>query len=318
MRYASYIRVLAAAVVLAAVVSTISAVAKKTPEYIGSEDCAICHEDTHPAIVAAHAKTLHHGAMADVTKNPKAIVAVFDAKSPFKKAEVRYVLGVGKVYQNYLDKNLKLLPGKWDAVNKKWEKIEPVDGATQCVGCHVTNFNPTAKTWTELGVGCEACHGPGGEHSESQEAKDIVNLKKLDSKKLNMVCGQCHATGTDPSGKRAFPTAFCPGQDLEQHFKLTPPPAGAANAQYNQFLTSKHAEGNVIKCTTCHDTHGDKSKAGHQLRLPVNTLCMGCHSVDLGQTKAVESMEKHAPTAKPDDTCATCHMVGGSHTFLAK
>lgn len=314
LKLAPLTRTLLAGIVIAVFVTAISAVAVKDAKYIGSEDCGVCHSDTHPEIVSAHAKTLHHGAMADVTKNPKAMVGDF-ASAPFKKADVKYVLGVGKMYQNYLDKNLKLLPGKWDAVAKKWIKIESVDGATQCVGCHVTNFDPAKKTWTELGVGCEACHGPGSVHSDSQEAKDIVNLKLLKADKLNMVCGQCHAQGTDTTGKYAFPRAFCPGDDLGQHFKLKEPAEGAPNAQYNQFLTSKHAQGNVIKCSTCHDTHGNKAKAGHQLRMPINDLCMGCHSVEMGETEAVKSLKEHAPDAKEGDTCATCHMKNASHAF---
>lgn len=308
-------RVIVAILLVAVLATAMSAVAKKDAKYIGSEDCAVCHSDTHPTIVSGHAKTLHHSAMIDATKNPKAIVAVFGADAPFKKTDVKYVLGVGKVYQNYLDKNLKLLPGKWDAAEKKWVKIDSVDGATQCVGCHVTNFDPAKKTWTELGVGCEACHGPGSAHSDSQEAKDIQSLKLLKADRFNMVCGQCHANGTNTTGKYAFPTTFCPGDDLNEHFKLKPADETAPNSQYNQFLTSKHAAGNVIKCITCHDPHGDKSKAGHQLRLPVNDLCLGCHSLDMGDTKGVASLKEHAPTAGPDDTCATCHMKGGAHTF---
>ena len=317
MRPKILVRVAVGVLVVAALAAAISAIAKNEPTYIGSEDCIVCHSDTHPAMVAAHAKTLHHSAMADAVKNPKSVVADFKT-SPFPKAQVRYVLGTGKVYQNYLDKNLKLLPGKWDSLQKKWVKIESVDGATQCVGCHVTNFNPTKKTWTEMGVGCESCHGPGSAHSDSQEAKDITNLKLLNAKKLNMVCGHCHANGTDLTGKLAFSPTFRPGDELEQHFKLTPPPEGAQNSQYNQFITTKHAEGSVIKCSTCHDTHGDKAKAAHQLRTPANDLCMGCHSVEMGDTKAVAGLKEHAPTAKADDTCATCHMMNGSHTFIAK
>lgn len=312
------IRILAAVVVGAALVGGISAVAKNEAKYVGSEDCAVCHSDTHPAIVSAHAKTMHHSAMADAAKSPKSIVGDFTSGAPFKKSDVKYVLGTGKVYQNYLDKSFKLLPGKWDSVSKKWVKIESVDGSSQCVGCHVTNYNPVAKTWTEMGVGCEACHGPGSVHSDSQEAKDITNLKLLKGDKLDMVCGRCHAQGTDMSGKYAYSVSFRPGDDLNQHFKLKSSDQSAVNAQYNQFITSKHAVGNVIKCTTCHDTHGDKVKADHQLRTPVNQLCQGCHTVDLGDTKAVASIKEHAPTAKEGDTCATCHMKDGSHTFIAK
>ncbi|MGC8861326.1 MAG: multiheme c-type cytochrome [Armatimonadota bacterium] len=295
-------------------VSALGVSAKKTAKYIGSAECAVCHEDTHPAIIKAHAGTMHQGAMADASKNPKAIVAVFDSDSPINKSQVRYVLGTGRVYQNYLDQNLKVLPAKWLVKEKKWIKQDPVDGAAQCVGCHVTNFDPVSKTWKELGVGCEACHGPGGAHSESMEAGDIVNPKKLDQKKLNMVCGQCHSVGTDPAGKYAFSPTFVPGDDLDKHFKLKEPGASTPNSQYNTFLTSKHEAGGQ-KCTSCHDSHGDKAKEKHQLRIPINELCLGCHRMALGNTAAIPDLKSHAPTAADDATCASCHMHGGSHAF---
>lgn len=295
---------------VAAVVATavaLAASARKDASYVGSEECNVCHEDTHGALIQAHLKTLHHLAMLDAVEKPDAIVAEFDADSPVKKSDVRYILGTGRKYQNYLDKDLKLLPGKWDARAKKWVDIEPVDGATQCVGCHATNFDPQKKTWTEMGVGCEACHGPGGEHADSMDPADIINLRKLDSKKRTMVCGQCHAFGTDPTGKLAFSVTFLPGDDLGEHFKLKEPGEHAENTQYNTFLESKHAD--AMTCTTCHDTHGDKTKAKPQLRRPINDQCLGCHKPH------VESMKAHAPKAGPDDTCATCHMLKGSHAF---
>lgn len=291
-----------------------SASAKKQGKYVGSKDCAMCHGDTHPALLKAYDKTAHRSAMADVTKNPAAIVAKFDADSPISKADIRYVLGTGKSYQNYLDKDLKVLPARWLVKEQKWVKADAVDGAAQCVGCHTTNFDPDTKTWTELGVECEMCHGPAGAHTESMEAKDILNPKKLDSKHLNMVCGQCHSQGTDLTGKYAFPTSFLPGGDLDKDFKLKPPVEGAANSQYNDFVASKHAEGGM-KCTSCHDSHGDKAKAAHQLVMPVDDLCLGCHSQQLGSTKPIKSLSDHAPSASPDATCASCHMHGGSHQF---
>jgi len=296
---------IAAAVVLGA---GYAAWGKKNAKYIGSEQCAMCHKSTHAALIAGHAKSAHRAAMTDATKKPEAIVAKFDDKSPVKKEDIKYVLGLGKSYQNYLDKDLKVLPGKWDTKSQSWAAIASVDGATQCVGCHTTNFDPDAKTWMELGVGCESCHGPGAAHAESMDAADINTFKKLDSKKKDMVCGQCHSVGTDTSGKYAFPTTFLPGDDLDKSFKLKDPSESVTNRQYNDFITSKHYAGGMT-CATCHDPHGDKAKAAHQLKQPINDQCLACHS------STIESLKKHAPSAGPDDTCATCHMVNGAHKF---
>lgn len=210
------------AIVLAPV---FSASAKKTAKYVGSEQCIMCHEGMHEGLVKAYLKTSHHQAMIDAAKNPKALVGKFDASAPFKKEDVKYVLGLGRVCQNYLYKDMKLLPGRWDAIERKWVKIDAADGATQCMGCHATNFDPETKKWTELGVGCESCHGPGAAHAESMNATDIIKLNSTKGKQL------------------------------------------------------------------------------------VNGLCLACHASKIG------SLKKHAPTAGPSDTCATCHMPKGSHRF---
>lgn len=302
-------RILIATVVAVALPAVaFTAWAKRDAKYVGSEECTVCHGDTHAALIKGYEKTHHAHAMTDVTKKPDAIVAKFGDDAPFKKDQVKYVLGTGTIYQNFLDKDLQVLPGKWDVKEQKWEKMEAQDGVTQCVGCHTTNFDPDAKTWTQLGVGCESCHGPGGDHVDSMDAADIVNPKKLDAKKRNMVCGQCHGFGTDTSGKYAYSPTFIPGQDLNASFKLKDIGDRTQNVQYNTFLTSKHAEGGMM-CTTCHDPHGDKAKGPHQLRRPINDLCLGCHKPKIG------TLKDHAPSAGPSDTCATCHMPKGTHSF---
>lgn len=304
------IGVIAAIVVSLLLMGTLFAASRSKVEYVGTETCVMCHEDSHGPLIKGHLKTMHHSAMADAVENPNVIVAKFDDTAPFKKDQIRYALGTGKVYQNYLDKDLKVLPGKWDTKAQKWVAAEVKDGVTECIGCHVTNFDPEAKSWTELGVGCESCHGPGGDHSESMDAADIINPKTVDAKMRDMICGQCHAVGTDPTGKFKFSATFVPGQDLAKHFKLVEKIEGVqANAQYNEFIASTHGKGGM-KCTSCHEPHGGAKATGpHQLRKPINDQCMTCHKAK------VKSLKEHAPTAGANDTCATCHMAGGNHKF---
>lgn len=290
--------------------STLFAASRSKVAYVGTEQCLMCHEDSHGPLVKGYMKTMHHSAMADAVENPKVVVAKFDDSAPFKKEQIKYALGTGKVYQNYLDKDLKVLPGRWDVKAQKWVAADVKDGVTECIGCHVTNFDVDAKSWTELGVGCESCHGPGGNHAESMDAADIVNPKKIDAKMKDMICGQCHSVGTDPSGKTKFSMTFVPGEDLAKHFKLAEKvEEGQANAQYNEFITSKHSA-TGMKCTACHEPHGgDKATGPHQLRKPVTDLCLGCHKAK------IKSLKEHAPSAGDTDTCATCHMVNENHRF---
>ena len=82
---------------------------------------------------------------------------------------------------------LQCLTIAWDDVQKRWYALpNHTDDHTDwlhwtgqgqnwngmCAECHVTNFkkgydhktNSFETTWSEIDVGCEACHGPGSEH----------------------------------------------------------------------------------------------------------------------------------------------------------
>src|SRR5215471_2055995 len=104
------------------------------------------------------------------------------------KFEVHYTLGARR-FQGYLSKlpdgRIYVLPVFWHNESRRWvdwKEITPIPDDPDhdlrqiwnvtCVNCHATNlvknFDPATKTyattWTEMGVGCEACHGPGAAH----------------------------------------------------------------------------------------------------------------------------------------------------------
>ena len=106
------------------------------------------------------------------------------AAAPPETFTVDYTLGA-KRYQGYLstlpEGRIYVLPVFWHIASKRWvdwKEITPIpDGAhdirqiwnANCFNCHGTNivqgYDLNAKkyqsTWTEMGIGCEACHGPG-------------------------------------------------------------------------------------------------------------------------------------------------------------
>ena len=78
-----------------------------------------------------------------------------------------------------------------------------------CLKCHTTGYGlPTgfpeggASDHPGLaGVGCESCHGPGGDHIGAQAAKrgTILSLgDKCDSCVILQICGSCHDDANDP------------------------------------------------------------------------------------------------------------------------
>ncbi|MEE9610622.1 MAG: multiheme c-type cytochrome, partial [Desulfatiglandales bacterium] len=123
---------------------------------------------------------------------------------------------------------MQCLPIAWDVREKKWYHLnpdEPVDpkdwlywtNAGQnwngmCAECHSTNLrknydikSDTYKTtWSDIDVGCEACHGPGSLHLEWAELPEmarpqvenddlVVKTSGLRSRELVELCAPCHS-----------------------------------------------------------------------------------------------------------------------------
>ena len=274
--------------------------------YKGSASCKMCHQFKNKAIIDGFYKTGHPKALQDASKEAAAVVAVFDDKSPIKKDQIKYTLGVGGRSQAYIGADMKTLPAEWSVTDKKWVVCTSQDAKTQCIGCHVTGLDSAKSTWVETGVNCESCHGAGAAHAGSGDKTKILNPKSLTPDKQMMICGQCHSKGTDTTKTYAFPVTYKPGGDLTQSFIDAKPTTMGRNQQYSDFIRTKHYA-KAVTCLTCHEPHGAGTTEPTQLKKPIIALCLGCH--------AGMEMAKHAPTAPAGSTCATCHMPAGRHTF---
>jgi tetratricopeptide (TPR) repeat protein len=195
-----------------------------------------------------------------------------------------------------------------------------------CADCHSTavqkRYDVEADvfrtTWSEIAVGCEACHGPGSLHvkwaDQPAMARPAVENLALTTKTSNLsnvqlvtLCMPCHARRAQfadqgkPGGEpldRYLPTLLDPGvfhadgQILDEDF------------EYHSFVQSKMYAGGV-KCSDCHDVHrARRYKEG-------NDLCTRCHRAD---TYDVETHHFHKKLfkGKPSDgaLCTSCHMPG--------
>lgn len=284
--------------------------------YKGSKVCLMCHKATNKPIAEAYPKTSHALAFWQVGQEPEGQKVLGDfSKGPgFSLDQVAYVLGAGSFEQAYLDKQFQLLIPMWNVPSQSWISPQPsVDGATQCVACHVTGYDLSAKTWQEPGVGCESCHGPGSEHIASADKKgSIVRPQTLDPLREAMICGQCHSLGQDKSGPHPNPVAYRPGDDLAETFVDAQPTEHVPHAappwsQYSEWLQSKHASASPpVTCTKCHEPHGVGSLP-HEVRKEGTALCLDCHDTLTGPD--------HAPASLQEATCVSCHMPQGSHFF---
>ena len=108
-----------------------------------------------------------------------------------------------------------------------------------CSRCHATGVEPRVNSRDrtvdtrvgELGIACEACHGPGQRHVENRSAqsdkstapdaktlrREIVQPKKIDPARASQICGFCHSMKSWDTAEewrdRGF--RFRPGDDLE-------------------------------------------------------------------------------------------------------
>lgn len=220
-------------------------------------------------------------------------------------------------------------PLHWTGPQQNWNFM--------CADCHSTNvrkgYDPAtrqyATTWSEVSVGCEACHGPGEAHvawarrggvavdarryltARFDERKGIVwgidpvsqlpvRSKPRGSDGEIEACARCHA-------RRAQMTdAIKAGDRFEDGFRasLLEPSLFHADGQqrdevytYASFLQSRmYAKG--VTCSDCHDPHTGK------LRLPGNTLCTQCHLPAKYDTPA---HHRHAAGSSAS-ACVVCHM----------
>jgi predicted CXXCH cytochrome family protein len=232
----------------------------------------------------------------------------------------------------------------WTRLNQNWNFM--------CAECHSTgvrkNYDAAADrfatTWTEISVGCEACHGQGSGHvgwAKAQqswwpfgrsddprkgllvrfdERRDIV--WPIDAKTGNArrsftpallrkeveTCGLCHAR------RGGFSADWQPGRSLSDTHVVSPLARGLYHADgqmrdevynYGSFKQSKMFAAGVT-CGDCHEPHGAR------LRAPGDGVCLQCHAAD---KYAAVAHHRHE-AASPALTCASCHMPARTYMVV--
>ncbi len=143
--------------------------------------------------------------------------------------EIRYTVGVEPLQQYLVETDgsrLQVLDIAWDTTAKRWFHLypeaiaKPGDGLhwtgpyktwqARCAVCHQTNFvkgyDPQSKAyrsrWSELTVGCEACHGPGEAHvvwAKDPDGFYAAGFEAVDQKGLTVAFGKADGRGRDPT-----------------------------------------------------------------------------------------------------------------------
>jgi len=156
------------------------------------------------------------------------------------------------------------------------------DEQRRCVDCHTTAPRAARADAGALagepGIGCERCHGPGGNHVRAIAAGltdlAIARPKLVSGERIVRLCGRCHS----PRGRAV--SSSDPGSIRFQATTLT----------WSVCYTQSHGK---LDCVTCHDPHRNaETRAAYyeakcldchggaaKTRCPVNPArdCIGCH-----------------------------------------
>jgi predicted CXXCH cytochrome family protein len=221
-----------------------------------------------------------------------------------------------------------------------------------CVFCHNVAPNPGRDETTgafrtevaEMGIACEACHGPGAAHARANADPvrryvlhlggrgdpTIVNPSRLSPARAADLCGRCHGQRIADHVDRFLDHGdpFVPGDDLALWSAplWQDTPMGAARApfaprfwadgtarltayEYQGLLQSPCTQRGALTCTSCHGMHAGDPRG--QLRPDAigDGACIGCHR-ELSATEARGKHSHHAADATSPTavTCVDCHM----------
>ncbi len=271
---------------------------------------------------------------------------------------VDWIMGSGNHVRSYLHQTpggqLFLLPVSWYA-EAGWQMSPGYDRPhhdgiqrairRECMFCHnaYPELPATANPLSPVhvfprdmpeGIGCQRCHGPGGDHlaqaytpgADPEAIRDaIVNPKRLPANRRSDVCLSCHMLpSVAVPGIRRFDRgqfSFDAGDPLEEFLLFLDIDEASRSAgdrfeidhqayrllQSRCFLDSAGA----MDCITCHDPHRklpEQDRVAHY-----RAICMGCHDDAAFTADHATLLERWRPSnprhAKvSDEDCTQCHM----------
>ena len=265
---------------------------------------------------------------------------------------------------------MKLMPFFYSILDERWM---PVDAAFVsppevfigtmdtgrwnfvCLRCHTTRPRPRISSMTEmdtrvaeLGIACEACHGPAEEHIAAnrnpkrryeyhlsgKSDPTIVNPTRLPPLRASEVCGQCHAVLKSKSteAKVRFLSdghSYQPGDVLESELGIKMEGEGqfwsdgmirVSGREYNGLIRSPcylhgDEERGILTCFSCHQLHqtADDTRPREQwAHDQVKANMLDNHACEQCHAEFIETarLESHTghEPTSSGSSCYNCHM----------
>jgi predicted CXXCH cytochrome family protein len=293
--------------------------------------------------------------------------------------QVKYTFGVDPLQQyliEFPDGRVQALSIAWDARSKgkggqRWFHLYPNENIRHddvlhwtklnqnwnfmCAECHSTGLRKNydaerdryATTWSEISVGCEACHGQGSNHIAwaraqqswwpfgRQEDRSKGLLARLGEREgviwtqdpasgnvrrnlpVNLLrteveaCGRCHARRSELSEK------WVPGHWLQDTHAIAAPlardvywPDGQMRdvAEAYNYVPFKQSK-MFAAGVTCSDCHDPHSAT---LRAPGDGVCLQCHT----PAKYESVSHRHHENVSSAVSCVSCHMPERSYMVV--
>jgi predicted CXXCH cytochrome family protein len=292
--------------------------------------------------------------------------------------EVKYTFGVDPLQQyliEFPDGRIQALSIAWDSRPKdkggqRWLHLYPNENIRaddvlhwtklnqnwnfMCAECHSTgvrkNYDAAADrfatAWSEISVGCEACHGAGSGHAtwarkqtswwpfgkREDPTRGLVvrfderaNVTWPENPRTGMpqrsvppalvreeveTCGLCHAR------RGGFSEAWVPGHWLSDTHRVSPLDRRLFHADgqmrdveetYN-YAPFKQSKmfAMGVTCSDCHDPHSAA------LRAPGDGVCLQCHA----PAKYAAGAHSHHADVNPALSCASCHMPARTYMVV--
>jgi predicted CXXCH cytochrome family protein len=317
--------------------------------------------------------------------DPELVAAATRAKAPAPSAQAplvsrRVLLTTGSHHQQVYwvragsGNDLRLVPITYLVAEQRYVArrdafLQPPDAEehavrwnSNCIQCHATRPEPRllkyvesfASSAAELGIACEACHGPGAAHVQKHQEplarfaahrsrapdRSIVNPARLPPERASEVCGQCHAYFVPRDPERWWSVGFAdfrPGDPLERtrtllrHAEAAPAPPVDASAEslfWNDgTIRVGGREWNGLRESACFLRGSGKRQIS----------CLSCHSMHDSepddqlrhgdsvnapcircheQQQARLSEHTHHAPASAGSSCVACHMPFTSYALF--